>query len=134
VAETISSLLPEGGQPPDLLDRLPPQGLVERSSVFFRQEMSIQDRLWLGGQNILGLGPETDGVLAPYDGEDGTARLLLIEYPTSQAAADGLTNLEQLSPNDLVVADVNEELLGAVFGTMSESTALSLLQDVLAEE
>jgi hypothetical protein len=64
--EAVSAALPEGGERPALVDRLPPDGLVERSAIFFHEEISIQSDLWLGGENLLGLGLETDGVLARW--------------------------------------------------------------------
>ncbi len=69
LAEAISTALPAGPSEkrPALMGRLPPDGLVERSAIFFHEEISIQNDLWLGGENLLGLGPETDGVLAQYD-------------------------------------------------------------------
>ncbi|MCP4513989.1 MAG: hypothetical protein GY824_02000, partial [Delftia sp.] len=66
-AEAISAALPSGGERPALVDQLPPAGMAERSALFFHEEISIQHEIWLGGENLLGLSPETDGVLARYD-------------------------------------------------------------------
>ncbi len=77
LARAIAKGLPEGGKRPALVDRLPPQGLAERKSIFFHEELSIQSQLWLGGENLLGLGPQTDGLLAilvfQYDGYEAGA-------------------------------------------------------------
>ena len=53
-AQAIAMALPVGGETPALVKRLPPDGLVERSAVFFHEEISIQNKLWLGGENVLG--------------------------------------------------------------------------------
>jgi hypothetical protein len=130
-AEAVSAALPSGGEPPALMGRLPADGLVERGAVFFHEEISIQDALWLGGENVLGLGPETDGVLARYEAGGGVARLLLVQYPEAGAASAGLTALEGGQFESLVVADARGDLLGAVFGEVDEAVAGELLQRAL---
>lgn len=141
-AEAVSAVLPAGGERPALMDRLPPDGLVERSALFFHQEISIQDEVWLGGENLLGLGPETDGVLARYDMGGGMARLLLVQYPNAEAAAAGLAALEsdQAEPEQsqrvsgLVAADARDNLLAAVFGEIDEAAASTLLARALGRQ
>jgi len=60
------------------MDGLADEGMVERSAVFFHEEISIQDRLWLGGENRLGLSPKTDGILARYEVGGGMAQLPVV--------------------------------------------------------
>lgn len=113
-AEAISNSLPDGGEPPPLLDRLPQAGLVEQSLIFFHEPISVQNYLWLGAGNPLGLSPETNGLLARYD---GPAQLLLIQYPDSQAATAGLSGLQNSEEiSGLVAAEVKGNLLAALFG------------------
>jgi hypothetical protein len=130
-AETVSAALPSGGERPALMGRLPPDGLVERSAIFFHEEISIQNELWLGGENVLGLGPETGGVLARYDVDGAAARLLLVQYPDAEAASAGLAALDTAPVSGLVDAGARENLLGAIFGEMDEATAGALLARVL---
>ena len=113
-AQEVSTALPSGGERPELVGRLPSNGLVERSALFFHEEISIQDRLWLGGENLLGLSPETDGVLGRYDLGGTVARLLLIEYPDTGAASAGLAALEGSEISSLVVTGARNNLLGEI--------------------
>jgi hypothetical protein len=113
------------------MGRLPPDGLVERSAIFFHEEISIQNELWLGGENVLGLGPETNGVLARYDVDGAAARLLLVQYPDAQAASAGLAALDTAPVNGLVDAGARDNLLGAIFGEIDEAAAGALLAGVL---
>lgn len=129
--EAISAALPSGGERPALVDRLPAEGLVPRSGLFFHEEISIQNEIWLGGENILGLSPDTDGVLGRYEIAGGAARLLLIEYPDAGAASAGLAALQGGEVEGLVAADANGNLLGAVFGEVSKSAASALLAQAL---
>ena len=126
-AEAVSAALPVGGRRAALVDRLPPDGLVERSAIFFHEEISVQNEVWLGGENLLGLGPETDGVLARYDVGGATARLLLVQYPGAEAASVGLVALAGDRVDGLVAAEAHDDLLGAVFGEIDEAMAGALL-------
>ena len=130
-AEAVSAALPSGGERPALVDRLPAGGLVERSPLFFHEEISIQDRLWLGGENLLGLSPDTDGVLARYDAGGAVVRLLLVQYPDAQAALAGQAALESGQISSLVAAATRDDLLAAVFGEADQPTANALLSQAL---
>jgi len=130
-AEAVSAALPTGGERPALVDRLPADGMVLRSSIFFHEELSIQNEVWLGGENILELNPDTDGVLARYEIDGATARLLLIAYPDAGAASAGLAALQGGEIEGLVAAGARENLLGAVFGEIDEATASALLEEAL---
>jgi hypothetical protein len=132
-AGMVSAALLSGGERPALMGRLPPDGLVERSAIFFHEEISVQNELWLGGENVLGLGPETGGVLARYDVDGAAARLLLVQYPDAQAASAGLAALDTAPVSGLVDAGARDNLLGAIFGEMDEAAAGALLAGVLGK-
>jgi hypothetical protein len=134
LGETISAALPTGGQPPPLARWLPEAGLVEHSQVFFHEEISIQDRVWLGGENLLALGPETDGILARYELDDGLAQLILIQYPDAQAASSALEALQADSPEGLVAAQRRDTRLALVFGTANQRQVEQLLSNALDQE
>jgi len=131
LAEAVSAALPSGGERPALMDHLTPDGLVAHSAIFFHEEISIQSDLWLGGENLLGLSPETDGVLARYDIGGAMARLLLVQYPDAEAALAGLAALESSQVSGLVNADARDTLLGAVFGEVDEAAGDTLLEQAL---
>ncbi len=130
-AQSIAGMLPAGGEPPAIVDRLPKSGLVERGSIFFHEEMSIQREVWLGGENLLGLSQETNGVVGQYKLGDITARLILIEFPSSNQAARGLKALQSGSVSNLAASDGHGPLLGAVFGKVDAAQAQTLLQEAL---
>jgi hypothetical protein len=132
-ADAISAALPSGGERPALMDRLPSDGLVARSAVFFHEEISIQNEIWLGGENVLGLSPDTDGVLARYELGGTMGHLLLIAYPGAEAASVGLAALAGGEIESLVDADVQQNLLGAVFGDVDGTAAGTLLAEALGE-
>jgi hypothetical protein len=139
LARAVAAALPAGGERPGLVSRLPAEGLVERGFIFFHEEISIQSEVWLGGENILGLSPQTNGLLARYDLGGTIARLLLIEYPdtgttsAAQAASAGLAALNGSEVSGLITADARANLLGAVFGEVDEGTGNTLLTEALGD-
>lgn len=134
LAEAVAAALPEGGALPPLVNRLPQDNLVERGFVFFHQEISIQNEIWLGGENILGLSQETAGILARYEVDGVGARLLLVQYPSAEAASAGLAALQASGIESLVAADARGELLGAVLGELDEAAAGDLLACALGSQ
>ncbi len=130
-ARAVSAALPQGGERPALIDRLPQPGRVERSEMFFHEEMSIQMEVWLGGENLLGLSPATDGALARYDLGGQTARLFLVQYPTPGEADKGLAALKSGKIASVLAADAKGSFLGAVFGQADAAQAQALLENVL---
>jgi hypothetical protein len=130
-AEAVSAALPSGGERPALMDRLPGEGLVERSPIFFHKEISIQNEIWLGGENLLGLSPETEGVLARYEVGSIPARLLLVDYPDSEMATAGYAALRDGQIGDVVASGTSNTLLGVVFGEVDRAEADALLIEAL---
>jgi hypothetical protein len=133
VGQLVSDALPTGGSRPALLGRLPSTQLVPGSQKFFHEELAIQDELFLGGQNLLGLGLDTDAVYGLYQSESGQMKLLLVQFPNYQRAAAGLKGLQGGGLDDLVVADINNSLLGAVFGNPTTAEATALLSKAIGK-
>jgi hypothetical protein len=129
--EALSAALPAGGESPALVERLPADGLVERSAIFFYDALSIQTEVWLGGENVLGLSRETGGVIARYELDSVIVRLMLVEYPDAGAASAALTALEGGEVSDLAGAGAQDNLLGAVFGQVDEASGRALLEAAL---
>ena len=130
-AQSVSNALTKGGEPPALINRLPQTDLKERDFIFFHEELSIQDIIWLGGQNILGLSHDTNGVVAFYELQGAPVRLLLIEYATAEQAAAGATALQTGQIDDLVTAQTQDKFLAAVFGEVDETAADMLVAKAL---
>jgi hypothetical protein len=127
----VSAALPQGGQRPTIVDRLPITNRVERSEMFFHEETSIQMEVWLGGENLLGLSQAVNGVLARYNLSGQIVHLALIEYPTSGEAEKGLSALKSGKIAKVLTASTKGDLLGVVFGEGEAGQAESLMQDAL---
>ncbi len=130
-AKAVLSAIPKGGTTPALVKQLPQQDLETGSEIFFHQEISIQSEVWLGGTNLMELGPETQGVVARYTVNGQPGHLLLVEYPTTENATSGLKALQGSQVTGLVVSAQNQKVAGAIFGSNDPKLALVLLDQGL---
>ncbi len=132
-ARFVSDALPQGGEPPSLVNQLPQNGFKPREYIFFHEELSIQDRIWLGGENILNLSHDTNGVVATYEVDDTWYYLLLVEYPTANQASAGQQALQTEQVDDLLIVQAQDNMLIAVFGTGDKTHAETLMAAVLTK-
>jgi len=130
-AQAVADALPKGGTRPAVVALLPPSGLVAQSYIFFRQEISVANEVWLGGENWLGLGDDTEGVVARYQLGTQVVHLVLVQYPTAQRAQAGVKALRSGQIEDVVSADAHDNLIGAVIGKADASAADNLLAEAL---
>jgi len=133
MGEAVAEALPTGGERPDLLARLPDEGKVARSELFFHKEIAVQNEIWLGGENLLGLSAETDGVIARYGLAGGEAQLMLVRYPGAGAAEVAMAALEASDMVELLALGMQDDLLGAVFGGADPTAAGEFLGSVFVE-
>jgi hypothetical protein len=91
LARMIASAIPDEGPLPDVLARLPREGLVEESVRYFRHYIWLNSHYYVADENILHIDDTTHAVLAKYrrDREGGTEAeiLLVVRYPDEAAAA-----------------------------------------------
>jgi hypothetical protein len=130
-ARTVASSLPEGGERPALLERVPQGGLQPGRLIYFREELSIQNEVYLGGENILGLSQQTGGILARYTLDGQEVRLLLVEYPEENQAVQALPLLQNYGLEGLLISGVKGRWFGAVFGQQSGDAVVNLLTEAL---
>jgi hypothetical protein len=130
-ARPVSATLPQNGEPPALVNKLPQGGFKPREFIFFHEGLSIQDRIWLGGENILGLSHDTNGVVAAYELDGAPVYLLLIEYPTPSQAGAGTEALQTGLVDNLLIAQAQDNMLVAVFGAGDKTSAEALIAEVL---
>ncbi len=85
----IARGLPEGstGDIPEIVRKMGLKGLAERSLCYFHSQNSLNSFIYLGEENLLGLGPSIEAVTAEYKTGEGNSfgRLALIRYPGEKA-------------------------------------------------
>jgi hypothetical protein len=82
----VSACIPQKGTKPELLLKLPADGLDSESIRYLHHPTILNYHFYLSDENILNLTPETKAVLANYQTGKETARLLLISYPDIKRA------------------------------------------------
>ena len=105
---------------------------IPKVELHVHLEGSIQDWVWLGGENVLGLDLESGGVLARYRLSGSDVRLLIIEYADEKAADTALAAIRTAAVDGLVAAEADGNLLAAVIGDVSAGDGSSLVSEVLA--
>jgi hypothetical protein len=134
-------ILQEGARP-KLLERLPQAGLQAGTIRFLHHPIVLNYHFYLSDENILGLSPGTDAVLATYQRAAGSARLLLVQYPDAGAArraaentrrhylpdadADGTARLEN---GRWASARLKDRLLVVVLEAGSRESAAELMRE-----
>jgi hypothetical protein len=99
LAREISGAIGREGNLPETVSLLPREDLVEISIRYFHRHTDLNQHYFISDDNILGLGPDTEAVIANYvrevkrSDEPGGKRsdefvyLLIVRYPDDQAAA-----------------------------------------------
>ena len=82
----LARALPADWALPSLVDYLPREHLAPGSEVFLMGHQALSLRIPLGREDLFGLAHGAEALLADYRTTDGSARILLMIYPTQQLA------------------------------------------------
>ena len=72
---------------PEILSKLPPQGLQVDRIRYLHHPIVLNYHYYISDENILKIFADTDVALAEYQTGNQAARLLLVNYPTAEKAA-----------------------------------------------
>jgi hypothetical protein len=86
IGELVDTIIPTRGSKPPILEKLPREGLHQRSIRYLHHFVILNYHYFLANENILNLGPGAHAVLADYAIGAQKARLLVIAYPDPVAA------------------------------------------------
>jgi hypothetical protein len=95
LGKEAATAIEQTGRLPDLLKALPMKGRVPRSERYLHQETSLNNVLYLGGKNPLGLSAKAEAVFARY-GPKGETKLLIVRYPSRAAAQQAYQRVRAL--------------------------------------
>jgi hypothetical protein len=130
LGQALAARLPQGGERPALVQALPSEGLQPGSVRFFREKLALDNLLWLGPDDLLGLGPEVEGAVARYQIGREDVHLLLVRYPDQARAQSALSALQEAEVEGLAATRGEGELLGALL-TASGGAPEELLLEAL---
>ena len=88
----IASKIDKKGKLPELLSRLPAEGLIPNSERFFHKKIVLNNLYFLSTENLLNLSEKTSAVMADYTLGKMNLKLLLISYPDSAEAKSAFVN------------------------------------------
>lgn len=130
IARSAADTISDEGEAPALVSELPVDGLDERSVRFFHTQEILNSVVYLGFDNVLQFGPETDAVLGRYARPGGSAWLLLVDYPEVETAswAEGAATEAGL------IVRRDGARLAVVLAPEPASAADSLLSDAMGVE
>ena len=92
MAKHISGSIKSDGPLPGILSKLPKEGLLEESILYFNHHAWQNAFYYLGDDNFLFINKETDAVLAKYGKAENQQYLMLIQYPDKKKASLALEN------------------------------------------
>jgi hypothetical protein len=146
LAEAVSRLIPIEGPKPRILDRLPSKGIRPGSVKFFHDPVVLNRHYYLSGDNILGIGRHIKGALASYERKEGSALLLLLEYPDPEKAGNAhaallkhyipeadAAGMALLENKQWCALKIQGNRLAVVLESTDQELAKALLQEVTAK-
>jgi hypothetical protein len=86
LGEAIAAKITDPGQLPEIMDLLPRQKMVGRSEKYFTKPLALNNIRFISSENVLRLGPGTEGAAAAYQGSEVEVTGFIISYPTAEAA------------------------------------------------
>jgi hypothetical protein len=95
LAAMTEKFIPNDGQAPVIIDRLPKQGLVPGNYLYFHHYIWLNAYFFIADFNILNIDGQTDAVLAKYGAPQERSYLLLVDYPDEKAADKAYRQLMQ---------------------------------------
>jgi Family of unknown function (DUF6599) len=119
LGKSVAGAIPREGHPPIIVGMLPQEGLVNESVRFFHTHTMLNNYFPLSEENILSLGPHTEGVLARYaPAEEGAPpnTLLMVHYgrpPRAEAMRAGLGEERPPRAEDVLPGFLEAYLPGA---------------------
>jgi hypothetical protein len=86
LGRAIVALIPETGALPEIVGALPKPGLVQASVRTFHHHLLQNDYVTVSHDNPLGIGAQTEAVLARYQRPSERHVLMLVDYPNEAEA------------------------------------------------
>lgn len=145
----VSAAVKTEGPKPRLLLALPAPNLIERSTLYFHRQASLDTRYVLADENALGLNASTETILAEYDNAGSKVTLIILHYPAERPARlaferfsrdyfldkykPGMSQIVEWTEYDEVAGvSISGRFLVMVLGAPSHGFCQTLLKDSIA--
>jgi len=129
LASTIDRNLKRTGEEPELLTLLPQSGLVKNRIRYTRSFILLNMHYFIASENILNINSETDAVLALYRIKNEESYLLMVRYPSREAAENAQNTFIDFympeAPDNFILQTEN----GKWVGVLVKNSTLVILFD-----
>ena len=95
LGRTVASHIKNLGKRPEILRRLPREGLKPKSIRYFHDNDLLNYHFYVFDENVLNLGQETKAALAEYQSGKESDWLLLVSYPNRMKAKKAIANVRE---------------------------------------
>lgn len=92
LGKRIETQIKVKGQQPELLSKLPSEGLIFHSERYFHKQIILNNLYFLSTENLLNLSEKTSAVMGDYILGKMNLKLLLISYPDTSTAKSAFEN------------------------------------------
>jgi hypothetical protein len=135
VGRAVAEGLPGGGEVPAIVDLLPTGGLDESSVCFLRSPQILNAHVWVGNDNVFGIGPDVEAVVGKYEEDGMVAHLVVVRYP-SETSAEAIEHgardgADSVTDQTEMVVGRRGSIVAAVVGSDLGSLGEALLTEVL---
>jgi len=145
LGEKISFKIDKQGKLPELLFKLPEEGLIPNSEKFFHKQIVLNNLYFLSTENLLNLSEKTSAVMADYSTGKMNLKLLLISYPDSSQAKLALENfckkylksapsgkriIQKVEEDKFIGLELEKNYLWITFESKDETKTGKILQNV----
>jgi len=147
LGRAVAGAIRQTGTPHPLVSAVPKPGLLEKEIRFFYDFQILNRQYFIAGENVLHLGRQTPCVFAPYKTDGHRTFLLLVLYPTPEAAENACRNfITEYMPeahdtgaalmenNTWTVAKTRGRMLMAAFDAPDKKQALVLFDHSSLQE
>lgn len=140
LGRAVAAAIPGVGPVPELVAHLPASGRLPRSLRFLHDAVILRTHVDLGPGNPLALGPGVDAALARYRRGEGEAALVLVRYPTAEAAGAAAAGARAALLSGPARAKLDErgrwlrlEVSGSELALVADATGETLADELLAQ-
>ena len=145
LGKNIESKIEIKGQKPELLSKLPPEGLIPNSQRFFHKQIILNNLYFLSTENLLNLNESTSAAMGDYLLGKMNLKLLLIFYPDSSSAKSSFDNfctkylkvspaskriIQKVEENKFVGLELEKNYLWITFESKDEKKTGTFLKNV----
>jgi hypothetical protein len=145
LGKNISQKIDVKGKLPELLSRLPADGLVPYTERFFHKQIVLNNLYFLSTENLLNLSEKTSAVMGDYLLGKMSLKLLLISYPDTSSAKSAFVNfctkylkvepsgnrvIQKVEEGKFVGAELEKNYLWLTFESKDEKATGAFLQNL----